>query len=179
MNEAIDINKKFLQDYVDKGMSSYQIAKVFSCSPNKVRRLLRKYNMKTVYKRAGEEVGPLDDKRLSPFRRVFAQSKHNAKCRVRKKEFTITLEYVADLWEEQGGKCAISGLKMNDPRNWTDAHQRRKNGPLNGSLDRINSNYGYVEGNVQWTCTFANYAKNNYDNNEIKKIFNKLRKGAK
>jgi hypothetical protein len=35
-----------------------------------------------------------------------------ANARRRKKEFNLSIEYLQQLWEKQGGKCAISGLPI-------------------------------------------------------------------
>jgi hypothetical protein len=82
-------------------------------------------------------------------------------------EFNLTLEYLAELWEQQKGLCAISGLEMIKPD-----HPRS---PLNGSPDRIDSTKGYIEGNLQWLCTFVNYAKSDFDNSEIKKLLKAIK----
>ena len=35
------------------------------------------------------------------------------------------------------------------------------------SLDRIDSNLGYIIGNVQWVCLGINYTKLNYSDSEL------------
>jgi hypothetical protein len=76
----------------------------------------------------------------------FNRSKnHSAKIG---REFSITIEYVADLLESQKHCCALSGLpiKMGD-------------GETTASLDRIDSALGYVVGNVQWLHKDVNHLK--------------------
>ena len=68
------------------------------------------------------------------------------------KEFTITKEYLSDLFEKQERKCALTGLPINivwgnDSRGCT------------ASIDRINSNLGYIEGNVQFVHIDVNRMK--------------------
>mgnify|MGYP006090001473 CR=1 FL=1 len=82
-------------------------------------------------------------------------------------EFDLTLEYLAELWEQQKSLCAITGLKMVKP------DQPRS--LLNGSPDRIDSSKGYIKGNLQWLCTFVNYAKSDFNDKEIKEIFKAIK----
>lgn len=60
-------------------------------------------------------------------------------------EFSITIPYLWDLFQEQKQCCAITGDYI---ANIEDA-----------SLDRIDSNKGYVVGNVQWVTKQANLSK--------------------
>jgi hypothetical protein len=65
-------------------------------------------------------------------------------------EFSITLEYISDLFDRQNYKCALSGLAINVGRGGT------------ASLDRIDSSKGYIEGNVQWLHKDVNMMKRAY-----------------
>lgn len=64
---------------------------------------------------------------------------------VRNLLFEVTMEYLWDLFLKQNNTCAITGDYMN---NIGEA-----------SLDRINSDLGYVENNVQWVTKQANLSK--------------------
>jgi len=66
-------------------------------------------------------------------------------------EFTITLQYVADLYKTQKEKCAISGIDI-------DIKGTPWKGQT-GSLDRIDPTKGYIEGNVQWVHKLVNELK--------------------
>lgn len=57
---------------------------------------------------------------------------------------TITLAYLEQLLIEQNYRCALSGLELN----WEIA-----------SVDRIDSNLGYILGNVQWVYRTLNFMK--------------------
>jgi hypothetical protein len=87
----------------------------------------------------------------------FHNYKRNAQSR--NIEFSITLEYVADLFRQQKGKCALSGMDIDI-----------KGAPWKGqtgSLDRIDSTKGYVEGNVQWVHKVVNELKWDLDEKEF------------
>ena len=64
----------------------------------------------------------------------------------------VTAEFLLALWHKQGGKCALTGWPM------TMVHGKG-NILTNCSIDRIDSNLGYTEDNVQLLCKVANIAK--------------------
>lgn len=66
-------------------------------------------------------------------------------------DFSITYEYVLDVWNHQAGKCALSGEIM-------VVHGDRYLSNML-SLDRIDSSIGYIKGNVQWVCVKYNMMK--------------------
>jgi hypothetical protein len=66
---------------------------------------------------------------------------------------SITIEEAWELFLEQGRRCNLSGLPIQfDGRKRTTA-----------SLDRIDSELGYVPGNVQWVHKDINRMKNHFD----------------
>ena len=78
---------------------------------------------------------------LSPFRWHF----RNAKRRKRDDyEFDITLEYLKELWESQKGCCPYTNWKLKQMSNTAHSNQLPKT-PDRASLDRINSDKGYVK----------------------------------
>jgi|NOAtaT_7_FD_contig_21_6925352_length_1066_multi_7_in_0_out_0_2 hypothetical protein len=88
------------------------------------------------------------------------------KTRRTKQEFKISIEYLKELWAKQNGLCAISNLPLELPHG-VEGFSTVK--PFNGaSLDRINSNYGYIEGNVQFVCMGINFMKNDWNQDYIK-----------
>lgn len=71
--------------------------------------------------------------------------------------FDLTVEYGWELFLKQNSKCAISGVPIGFPTN------RRKNGSLQtASLDRIDSDKGYVIGNVWWVHKDVNRMKSDF-----------------
>jgi len=96
----------------------------------------------------------------SPFRYFMR------KARNRKHEYDIDLPYLKTLWEEQDGRCAISGIKMALPPSGR-AWERLGNDPYKPSLDRIDSSKGYFKGNVQFVCNMANLCKSNWTDQQV------------
>lgn len=79
----------------------------------------------------------------------FADIKNSAKKR--NIAFNITIEYVSKLYDQQKGKCALSGMDIEFGPTRTSA--------TTASLDRIDSSLPYQEGNVQWVHKLVNRMK--------------------
>jgi len=79
------------------------------------------------------------------------------RCKKRDKEYSLTLEYLKNLWEEQEGKCPFTGWKLDLPASTTGFTKRY--GPRNASLDRIDNSLGYIPGNVRYVALITNVAK--------------------
>jgi hypothetical protein len=72
-------------------------------------------------------------------------------------EYGITTEDVIDMWEMQGGKCALSGMLMTHQRDGTYGDRKKKE--FNASIDRINPQGPYVRENVQLVAARVNTMK--------------------
>lgn len=64
-------------------------------------------------------------------------------------DFDILPEDAWELWIKQKGKCALSGVDLN----------LKTCDEITASLDRINSNLGYLKNNIQWTHKDLNQMK--------------------
>jgi len=86
----------------------------------------------------------------------------NARHRAQYKKlpFDLTLEFLWKLYEEQGGKCAISGTPISFGNN------SRSTG-ASASLDRIDPHKGYTKVNVQWVHVEINYMKHKFSTNKF------------
>jgi hypothetical protein len=80
----------------------------------------------------------------------YGSIKKNAKTRGL--EFTVSLEYLQNLWELQNGLCAISKLSI-------VIVAGRASKETTASLDRIDNNIGYRESNVQFLHKHVNCMK--------------------
>jgi hypothetical protein len=85
----------------------------------------------------------------------LSRMKHRAF--IRQLEYSISKEYLWDLFLTQDKKCAMTGLDIGFGK-WKDGLQ----GKSTASLDRIDSTEGYVEGNVQWVHKDINNIKQDY-----------------
>jgi hypothetical protein len=75
------------------------------------------------------------------------------KNQVKERE-NLSLKFLKNLYNSQDGKCALSGIKMT-----AKLHSGKVN--TNISIDRIDSNLGYSENNVQLVCYIVNMMKSN------------------
>lgn len=71
------------------------------------------------------------------------------------KELSITIEEAWNLFLKQNRNCAFTGLTLFFPSKWKDKS-------YTASLDRIDSNKGYILGNVQWVHKHINIMKNKF-----------------
>lgn len=96
----------------------------------------------------------------SPFRYFLR------KARSRRQEDDLDLDYLAQLWRDQGGRCALSGIALDLPRS-SGAWERHTGDPWKPSLDRVDSRRGYVRGNVRFVAVIANQAKGRYSDQDV------------
>lgn len=75
-------------------------------------------------------------------------------------EVKVSLAYCNALFEQQAGRCALSGLPLSFGR-------RRDVTATTASLDRIDSSLPYEEGNVQWVHKKINLMKNSLSDEEF------------
>jgi hypothetical protein len=80
------------------------------------------------------------------------------------KTIQITPDYLVKTWDLQNGKCAITGTKMLCQAGLLETV----------SIDRIESNKGYVEGNIQLVCKWVNLAKNRFSNDDMKNVLDRF-----
>ena len=83
------------------------------------------------------------------------------RVRNRFKEHNLDLEYLKELWDNQN-ICVYTGVKLELPKN-----KGINNQIYTASLDRIDSNIGYIKGNVQFISIAANHAKSSLSHDEM------------
>lgn len=93
---------------------------------------------------------------LSYFRYALKNMRNRAKKK--KMRMKVTINDLDELWKKQDGKCPYTGwdLKKTKVRAYDQA-----------SLDRINSDKGYIKGNVVWVSYMAQNAKNSHTEKEL------------
>jgi hypothetical protein len=108
-------------------------------------------------------------------KRIFNNitAKFNKSNKAEKRVNQITIEDVKNLYEQQNGKCAISGIPM------TRIHvPQSKLCDTNISIDRIDSKIGYTKDNIQLVCARVNSMKSTLSMDEfkfvIKSIYNNV-----
>lgn len=94
-------------------------------------------------------------------RNIVNKARYGAKKR--DLPFTITHREIMNIWDTQGGRCALSGVYM------TYAKDGRGRKELNVSLDRIDPEGGYTAkpSNVQLVCYRVNIMKHVLQEHEL------------
>lgn len=92
----------------------------------------------------------------------FSRVKANAKTKER--EFIITKQSIWEQWIKQDKKCALSGVKLVIERNY------KKLKIMTASLDRIDSEKGYTNNNIQWVHKHLNQMKSNHSQDYFLKL---------
>lgn len=81
--------------------------------------------------------------------------------------FDVTPEYLQNIFDKQNHKCIYSDLDLNINESLAKFESRIKN---TASLDRIDSNLGYIVGNVQWVHKDVNLIKHTFNHDGFIKI---------
>jgi len=94
------------------------------------------------------------------YEKLYTSVKRRCKYSSKRKawNFDISLEYALEIAEKQNNKCALTGLPFTFTRTGEKHHDA-----LLPTLDRINSDLGYIPGNIQWANKWANFAKLNFN----------------
>jgi len=134
----------------------------FYCSRSCYARTVGKYNLGADLGQGHVDVLNAGNRRdrWSPYRYFLR------KARNRDPYTDLDLPYLADLWEQQVGRCAISGILMALPPDGL-AWERLTRDPWKPSLDRMDSSHGYVRGNVRFVTVIANLAKGTFTDEEL------------
>lgn len=92
--------------------------------------------------------------------RISWFNKFKTSARLRGLDWEVTLDDVADLYEQQGGCCALTG--------WSIAFPEVGHAQLSTvSIDRIDSSFGYLRENIQLVDKRVNMMKQAYSQEEF------------
>jgi hypothetical protein len=99
-----------------------------------------------------------DDKlQFTAFRRTKSIKSYISYLRnkaIQRRSECISIEKLEEIWDNQKGKCALTGWDMT-------MILGKGNINTNASIDRIDSNKGYIDGNIQFVCRIVNVFKSN------------------
>lgn len=106
-----------------------------------------------------EKISGKNNKNFNGYEEIRGQEWWKLRNRAKKRgqEFSVTIESAWRLYLKQEKKCAITGLPI---RFGVVAKTRKE---TTASLDRINPNLGYIDGNVQWVHKDVNVMKNMFN----------------
>ena len=92
---------------------------------------------------------------------------HLSRARSRNKDVTVTLQHLKEVWDRQHGRCIYSGVELVHPIKNELADPIRTS-----SLDRIDSSFGYVDGNVQFISVAMNHMKGTMTHQQTIELIN-------
>jgi hypothetical protein len=165
------------------GFTQGQITKKYKISAEKVRFLLDRNGVDRCKGKGSANVKAWASGRRKPrncnkggtkdiHNKLLGRWKANAKSR--NYPFTVTVQYLQDILENQDFKCAYTNMELLCPKTFLE-HRKMTSSPYLLSLDRIDNDLGYVEGNVHFVCVWANKAKGAYSHEAFKNILSNFR----
>lgn len=177
-----DYEDALCEDYRN-GFNQLELARKYNVGVEKVRLLLKRNNIEISGKGAALARAWAEGiRKPRNCNKGGTKDLHNkllnrwmANAKSRNYPFTVTFDYLQDLLELQNYKCALTGSNLLCPKTYIE-HREMTSNPYLISLDRIDNDLGYVEGNVQFVCVWANKARGSYDNELFKTIINDLKK---
>jgi hypothetical protein len=92
--------------------------------------------------------------------RISWFNKFQSNANLRGIPFSITIDDVADMMEEQGGQCALTGWCIDAPETSTLSE-------IDTSIDRIDSAFGYMRDNIQLVHKMVNMCKQRYSQDDF------------
>ena len=110
-----------------------------------------------------------DDLLKSSMREFIRRFRDRSKSRYRKLgDVTVTVEHLVDVWNKQGGKCCFTEVNLILPRN--TAYQTVSSN-YKASVDRIDNNIGYIDGNVRFVSHTVNNLRGAMDDESVYEFF--------
>ena len=109
------------------------------------------------YKRYGDE--------YTKFRYHFRNIKQ------RHHDVDITIDDLKEQWDIQRGICEFSGVNLI----LSSYGKICENQIYTASVDRIDSNKGYIKGNIRWVSRSINYMKNNMSDDMVWELCNLIK----
>jgi hypothetical protein len=88
--------------------------------------------------------------------------------------FTISIEKLQEILENQNFKCSYTNMDMLCPKTYNEKREMTSS-PYLISLDRIDNELGYVEDNVHFVCVWVNKARGSYSDELFREILTKYR----
>jgi Mor family transcriptional regulator len=166
------------------GLNQLELSKKYKIGSEKVRFILDRNNIDRSKGRGSASVKAWASGRRQPrncnkggtkdiHNALIGRWKANAKSR--NYPFTISIDSLQELLKKQDFRCAYTGIPMLCPKNFNEKREMTKS-PYLISLDRIDNEYGYVDGNVHFVCVCINKAKGSYPHQEFIDIISKIKR---
>lgn len=163
--KTINIKKQDLERlYIQYEWSLSEIAEYFNLkNRSTIKRLLKQHNIHRDFKTGKRHVKACKNKGTG-YKGIWGRYWRDiqAGAKERQLDFNISIEYAWSIYKKQNMRCAITGVKIFF-RKVTE-----KSSTQTCSLDRINSNIGYIKGNIQWVHKDINQIKFDFPLEKLK-----------
>jgi hypothetical protein len=177
-----DFEDDLCNDYI-RGLSQAELSKIYKIGSEKVKFLLERNNIERESGKGSGTKKAWQNGLRKPrncnkggtqniHNALFGRWKKNAKSR--QYIFNVSIEYLQDILEKQNFKCAYTNIEMLCPKTYNEKREMTSS-PYLISLDRIDSEYGYIEDNVHFVCVWVNKAKGTYSHEIFKELLYKFR----
>jgi hypothetical protein len=132
-----------------------------SCSGNRIKNKEHIVSVQIGYP-VWELNNPKVHDEYSGFRPILKKIKHGKK----RKPCNVTLQDLKEQWDAQKGLCFFTGLEL-ELKLYNKDGGVGSHSPYQASLDRIDNSKPYEPGNIRFICLIANYARNNFSDEEL------------
>lgn len=169
-------------DYIS-GITLTDILKKYSIGQEKVNLILDRNNIERLIGKGSRSKNAWITGKRQPRNCNKGGTKdiHNALCnrwkanaKSRNYPFEISIENLQEILDKQNFKCAYTNMNMFCPKTYNERRQMTSS-PYLLSLDRIDNELGYIDGNVHFVCVWVNKAKGSYSHETFKEILNTLK----
>lgn len=165
-NKNFEYAKNEYNRQTKKGRSIFYCS--LSCAgkqPKNIEHLKRNIKLYDISFKGGEnKLFSKDDFVKSSMKEFLRRIRNRTKLKEKYCGSDLTVEYLTDLWNNQEGKCAYTKADLVLP---SYKEYKLTNHNYKASLDRINSNSGYVIGNVQFVSYIVNNLKSNMSEEDV------------
>lgn len=99
-------------------------------------------------------------------RACMLRNRCKQRAKISKLEFDLSIKLIKN--KLSLGICEVTKIPLN--------FSSEKYDPYAPSIDRIDSSKGYIDSNIQITCTIYNFCKNQFSSSQVEDFFNNIQK---
>jgi len=158
-----DLDEDKIIEMYESGMKVKTIATEVGSYPKKIQKILKNNGIE--FRRKACYLSGPDNPRFTGYKEMQGAYLTGLKNQAKRRglEFSVSYEYLWDIFIQQERKCAYTGIEIFFSRD----NIEHINGNYTASIDRIDSSLGYTEGNVQWVHKRVNVMKGNMEEQEF------------
>lgn len=98
--------------------------------------------------------------------------KYRSKRKERFGEMEVTIKHLVEVWNAQQGKCYFTGVSLTLPR---DSNYATTSPNYKASVDRIDNEKGYINGNIRFVSHSVNNLRNSMSDELVYEFFSLLK----